>query len=35
MYSKVIYLWDARGTIYTGQIGKFTDKARSGEAGTS
>ena len=30
MYSKVVDLWEMKGTIYTDQTGKFPTKARSG-----
>ena len=30
VYSKVVDLWDMKGTIYTDQTGKFPTKARSG-----
>ena len=31
VYSKIVDLWDMKGTIYTDQTGKFPVKARSGE----
>jgi hypothetical protein len=30
VYSKIVDLWDIKGTIYTDQTGKFPTKARSG-----
>ena len=30
MYSKMVDLWEMKGTIYTDQTGKFPTKARSG-----
>ena len=30
VYSKIVDLWDMKGTIYTDQTGKFPVKARSG-----